>query len=87
MGASGLGGTVGAAALSLEVTEQTLRCWHEESGGFRGDQAERLNEVEKESPRLGRIVADQALDMAMSKGDATGKRPSPTRLRKISRGW
>ena len=66
------GETVGAVARQLEVTEQTYYRWRKEYGGLRVDQAKRLKELEKENLRLKRIVADQALDMAILKDVAKG---------------
>ena len=59
-------------ARQLEVTEQTYYRWRKEYGGLRVDQAKRLKELEKENLRLKRIVADQALDMAILKDVAKG---------------
>ena len=57
----------------LGVTAQTYYRWRKESGGMRVDQAKRLKDLEKENTRLKRIVADQALDMAILKDVASGK--------------
>ncbi len=57
----------------LGVTAQTYYRWRKEYGGMRVDQAKRLKDVEKENTRLKRIVADQALDMAILKDVASGK--------------
>jgi len=66
------GETVGAVARKLEVTEQTYYRWRKEYGGLRVDQVKRLKKLEKENARLKRIVADQALDMAILKDVAEG---------------
>ena len=66
------GETVGAVARQLEVTEQTYYRWRREYGGLRIDQVKRLKKLEKENSRLKRIVADQALDMAIRKDVAEG---------------
>jgi hypothetical protein len=40
---------------------------------MRVDQAKRLKDLEKENARLKKIVADQALDMAILKDVASGR--------------
>jgi transposase-like protein len=57
----------------LGVTVQTYYRWRKEYGGMRADQAKRLKDLEKENTRLKKIVADQALDMAILKDVASGK--------------
>ncbi len=57
----------------LGVTVQTYYRWRKEYGGMRVDQAKRLKDLEKENTQLKRIVADQALDMAILKDVASGK--------------
>jgi transposase-like protein len=57
----------------LGVTVQTYYRWRKEYGGLRVDQAKRLKDLEKENTRLKKIVADQALDMAILKDVASGK--------------
>ncbi len=57
----------------LGVTAQTDYRWRKEYGGMRVDQAKRLKDLEKENTQLKRIVADQALDMAILKDVASGK--------------
>ncbi len=57
----------------LGVTAQTYYRWRKEYGGMRVDQAKRLKDLEKENTQLKRIVADQALDMAILKDVASGK--------------
>jgi transposase-like protein len=57
----------------LGVTAQTYYRWRKEYGGMRMDQAKRLKDLEKENARLKKIVADQALDMAILKDVASGK--------------
>ena len=49
----------------LGVTDQTYYRWRREYGGLKVDQARRLKELERENARLKRVVADQALDMAI----------------------
>ncbi len=57
----------------LSVTAQTYYRWRKEYGGMRVDQAKRLKDLEKENTQLKKIVADQALDMAILKDVASGK--------------
>jgi transposase-like protein len=49
----------------LGITEQTYYRWRKEYGGLRTDQARRLKDLEKENARLKKLVADQALDIAI----------------------
>jgi putative transposase len=57
----------------LEITESTWNRWRNQYGGMKAEEAKRLKELERENARLKRIVADQALDMAMLKELAEGK--------------
>lgn len=57
----------------LEIAESTWNRWRNQYGGMKAEEAKRLKELEKENARLKRIVADQALDMAMLKELAEGK--------------
>ena len=65
--AIGKGLTVPQAARQIGVTEQTYYRWRKEYGGLRLDQAARLRALERENQRLKRIVADQAVDIAILK--------------------
>ena len=60
------------AANKLGIAEQTLIRWRKEYGGLRVDQAKRFKELEKESIRLKRLVADSSLDKAILKDAASG---------------
>ena len=51
----------------LEVSEQTYYRWRKEYGGVRSDQAKRLKELEKETVRLKKLVAELSLDKQMLK--------------------
>jgi len=51
----------------LEITDQTYYRWRKEYGGLRSDQAKRYKDLERENARLKRLVADQALDIAILK--------------------
>ena len=63
---------VPAACRKLEITEQTYYRWRKEYGGIKKEQVKRLKELEKENARLKKLVADQALDIAMLKDIAEG---------------
>jgi len=65
------GMTVAEVVRKLGITEQTYYRWRHEYGGLRLDQAKRLKDLERENARLKRIVADQALDMAILKEAAS----------------
>lgn len=66
-------------AKKLGIYEQTLIRWRMKYGGLRVDQARRFKELEKESVRLKRLVADLSLDKAILKGCRLGKLVSPAR--------
>ena len=66
------GRTVPEACKHIEVSEQTYYRWRKDYGGLRLDQAKRLKELERENGRLKKLVADQALDMAILKEVASG---------------
>ena len=66
------GSTAAEAARHLGITEQTYYRWRKEYGGMKINQAKRLKELEKENVRLKRLVADQALDLAILKDVAGG---------------
>ena len=61
------GETVGQAARTLGITEQTYYRWRKEYGGLDRSQAQRLKEVERENLRLRKIVSDLSLDNAILK--------------------
>jgi transposase-like protein len=65
------GMTVAEVVRKLGITEQTYYRWRHEYGGLRLDQAKRLKDLERENARLKKIVADQALDMAILKEAAS----------------
>ena len=61
------GSSVKEVARQIGVTEQTYYRWRKEYGGMDVSQAKRLKDLEKENQRLKKLVADQALDMAILK--------------------
>lgn len=66
------GGTTPEVCRKLGICEQTYYRWRREYGGLRLDQAKRLKEVEKENGRLKKLVAEQALDIAILKEASSG---------------
>ena len=66
------GATIPIVCRKLGITDQTYYRWRKEYGGLRVDQAKRLGELEEENTRLKRIVADQALDLAILKEAVSG---------------
>ena len=56
----------------IGVSEQTYYRWRREYGGLRDDQAKRLKQLEKENARLKKVVADQAVDIAILKEVSEG---------------
>jgi putative transposase len=50
------------ACCEARITEQTYNRWPKEYGGLKLEQAKRLNELEKDSSRLRRLVAELSLE-------------------------
>ena len=65
------GETVAVVCRKLGVVEQTYYRWRKAYGGLKMDQAKRFTALEKENTRLKRLVADQALDIAILKEAAS----------------
>lgn len=61
------GRSIAQVVQTLGVSEQTFHRWRNQYGGMKADEARRLKELEVENTRLKRLVADQALDMAILK--------------------
>ena len=61
------GATVGEICQKLGVSENTYYRWRSQYGGMKADEARRLKELEQENTRLKKLVAEQALDIAMLK--------------------
>lgn len=61
------GRTVAQIVQHLGVSEPTYARWRAQYGGMKADEARRLRELEIENTRLKKLVADQALDMAILK--------------------
>ena len=66
------GQTVAQVSRKLGVTEQTYYRWRKEYGGLRLDQAKRFKELERENAQLKKLVANQALDLAILKEASSG---------------
>lgn len=66
------GQTIGEAVRQAEISEQTYYRWRKQYGGMSTNDAKRLQLLEKENNRLKKIIADQALDIAILK-DVAGK--------------
>jgi len=56
----------------IGVSEQTYYRWRREYGGLRVDQAKHLKQLERENARLKKVVADQAVDIAILKEVSEG---------------
>ena len=63
----GQGKTVAEAVRQAEISEQTYYRWRREYGGMNTSEAKRMKELEKENARLKKLVAEQALDIAILK--------------------
>lgn len=61
------GKTIAEAARQSEITEQTYYRWRKEYGGMDTGDAKRMKALEKENVRLKKIIAEQALDIAILK--------------------
>lgn len=68
----GKGLDIMAACRQAGITDATYYRWRREYGGMKIDQAKKYKELERENARLKKLVADQALDIAILKEAATG---------------
>jgi len=68
----GKGMEIEAACRAVGITDVTYYRWRKEYGGMKIDQAKKYKELEKENARLKKLVADQALDIAILKEVAEG---------------
>ena len=66
------GSTQELAAKQIGVTKQTLIRWRKEYGGFRMDQAKRMQQLEKENAKLKKLLAEAELDKSILKEAASG---------------
>jgi putative transposase len=69
----GAGKTIGQVVQQLGISEQTFHRWRNQYGGMKASDAKRLKQLEQENTRLKKLVADQALDIAMLKEVAKGE--------------
>ena len=63
----GQGKTIAEAVRRVEVAEQTYYRWRKEYGGMGTAEAKQMKMLEKENARLKKIIAEQALDIAIQK--------------------
>ena len=63
----GQGRTVSEAVRQIGVTENTYYRWRKTYGGMNTSEAKRTKELEQENARLKKLVAEQALDIAILK--------------------
>ena len=63
----GKGTSVPEVCREIEVSQQTYYRWRQKYGGMSPEMVRELKELQKENARLKRIVADQAIDMAILK--------------------
>jgi transposase-like protein len=69
----GQGLTIPQLCKRLGISDQTFYRWRLKYGALKEDEAQRLKALEQENSRLKRIVAEQALDIAMLKDLERGK--------------
>ena len=63
----GKGTSVPEVCREIDVSQQTYYRWRQKYGGMSPEMVKELKELQKENARLKRIVADQAIDMAILK--------------------
>lgn len=68
----GKGMDIMTACRQAGITDATYYRWRKEYGGMKIDQAKKYKELEQENVRLKKLVANQALDIAILKEAATG---------------
>ena len=73
----GQGKKVAEVVKALGVSEVTYYRWRQEYGGMSVSQARRLKELEKETARLRKAVADLTLDKLILQEAGRGNRPAP----------
>ena len=60
------------ASREAGITEQSYYRWRKEYGGLKVDQAKRLKELEQETGKLKRLVAELSLDKQILQDIARG---------------
>jgi putative transposase len=68
----GQGKSVPEVCREIEVSEQTYYRWRQKYGGMSPDMIKQLRALQKENAQLKKLVADQALDVAILKEAAEG---------------
>jgi putative transposase len=63
----GRGKTVPEVCKEIEVSEQTYYRWRQKYGGMSPDMIKQHRALQKENGRLRKVVADQALEIAILK--------------------
>ena len=66
----GKGNSVPEVCREIEVSQQTYYRWRQKYGGMSPEMVKELKELQKQNARLKRIVADQAIDLAIFKDAA-----------------
>jgi len=61
-----------SACRQVGITDVTYYRWRKKYGGMKIDQAKKYKDLERENVRLKKLVADQALDIAILKEAAAG---------------
>jgi transposase-like protein len=63
----GQGKTVPELCKDLEISQQTYYRWRQKYGGMSPDMIKQHRVLQKENARLRKVIADQALDIAILK--------------------
>jgi putative transposase len=63
----GKGTSVPEVCREIDVSQQTYYRWRQKYGGMSPEMVKELKELQKQNVRLKKIVADQAIDMAILK--------------------
>ena len=63
----GRGKTVPEVCKEIEISQQTYYRWRQKYGGMSPDMIKQLRALQKENAQLKKLVADQALDIAILK--------------------
>jgi len=63
----GKGNSVPEVCREIDVSQQTYYRWRQKYGGMSPEMVKELKELQKENVRLKKIVAEQAIDMAILK--------------------
>ena len=66
------GATIVDVCKKLAVSEQTYHRWRTQFGGMKAQDMKQFKELQRENTQLKKLVADQALDIAMMKELAKG---------------